>query len=70
MAGKETPNKILLEESEMPTQWYDIVADLPTRQPRYWETYPTSRWYRCASGRGLAARIGSENENEVAGAVG
>jgi tryptophan synthase beta chain len=33
MAGKETPNKILLEESEMPTQWYNIVADLPTPPP-------------------------------------
>lgn len=33
MAGKDTPNKILLEESQMPTQWYNIVADLPTPPP-------------------------------------
>ena len=25
----ETPTKILLEESEQPTQWYNVVADLP-----------------------------------------
>jgi predicted alternative tryptophan synthase beta-subunit len=25
--------KILLEESEMPTRWYNIVADLPHRHP-------------------------------------
>ena len=29
-----TPNtKILLDESEMPTRWYNIVADLPTPPP-------------------------------------
>ncbi|MEP6300319.1 MAG: pyridoxal-phosphate dependent enzyme, partial [Ilumatobacter sp.] len=33
MAGKQTPKKILLDESEMPTQWYNIVADLPTPPP-------------------------------------
>ena len=27
------PHKILLEESEMPTQWYNLVADLPTPPP-------------------------------------
>ena len=25
----EVPNKILLDESEQPTQWYNVVADLP-----------------------------------------
>jgi tryptophan synthase beta chain len=25
--------KILLDESEMPTQWYNIVADLPEPPP-------------------------------------
>ncbi len=33
MAGHDTPKKILLDESEMPTQWYNIVADLPTPPP-------------------------------------
>ncbi len=33
MAGKVTPKKILLDESEMPTQWYNLVADLPTPPP-------------------------------------
>ena len=28
-----TPKKILLEESEMPTQWYNVVADLPAPPP-------------------------------------
>ena len=27
------PNKILLEENEMPTQWYNITADLPEPMP-------------------------------------
>ena len=27
---KTSPTKILLDESEMPTQWYNVVADLPT----------------------------------------
>ena len=27
------PTKILLDESEMPTQWYNIVADLPEPPP-------------------------------------
>jgi tryptophan synthase beta chain len=31
--GKSTPTKILLDESEMPTAWYNIVADLPTPPP-------------------------------------
>ena len=29
----ETRHKILLEESEMPTQWYNVVADLPEPPP-------------------------------------
>lgn len=29
MAGKEGPYKVLLSESEMPTSWYNIQADLP-----------------------------------------
>ncbi len=33
MAGYETPHKILLDESELPTQWYNVVADLPTPPP-------------------------------------
>ena len=28
-----TATKILLDESEMPTQWYNIVADLPAPPP-------------------------------------
>lgn len=32
MASK-VPHKILLTEDEMPTQWYNIVADLPTPPP-------------------------------------
>ncbi|HEY3715987.1 MAG TPA: TrpB-like pyridoxal phosphate-dependent enzyme [Jatrophihabitantaceae bacterium] len=28
-----TPTKILLDESEMPTQWYYLIADLPTPPP-------------------------------------
>ncbi len=28
-----SPTKILLDESEMPTQWYNIVADLPEPPP-------------------------------------
>ncbi len=27
------PNKILLSEDEMPTQWYNIVPDLPAPPP-------------------------------------
>ena len=26
-------SKILLDESEMPTQWYNIIPDLPTPPP-------------------------------------
>src|SRR5487761_1985899 len=26
-------HKILLDESEMPTQWYNLIADLPTPPP-------------------------------------
>ena len=26
-------NKILLEENEIPTQWYNILADLPAAMP-------------------------------------
>jgi tryptophan synthase beta chain len=29
MAGKDGPYKVLLSESEMPTSWYNIQADLP-----------------------------------------
>lgn len=29
VAMAEVPNKILLDESEQPTQWYNVVADLP-----------------------------------------
>ena len=29
----ETPKKILLDESEIPTQWYNVVADLPEPPP-------------------------------------
>ncbi|MBI5310856.1 MAG: TrpB-like pyridoxal phosphate-dependent enzyme [Actinobacteria bacterium] len=29
----DVPHKILLDESEMPTQWYNIVADLPEPPP-------------------------------------
>ena len=28
-----TPTKIHLDESEMPTQWYNVVADLPEPPP-------------------------------------
>ena len=30
---KDTPHKILLTEDEMPTQWYNIVPDLPEPPP-------------------------------------
>ncbi|MBW8172473.1 TrpB-like pyridoxal phosphate-dependent enzyme [Ornithinimicrobium sp. Arc0846-15] len=33
MVNPETASKILLDESEMPTQWYNIVADLPVPPP-------------------------------------
>ncbi len=26
-------SKILLDESEMPTQWYNVIPDLPTPPP-------------------------------------
>ena len=29
----DTPTKILLDESEMPTQWYNVIADLPAPPP-------------------------------------
>ena len=28
-----TPTKIYLDESEMPTRWYNVVADLPKPPP-------------------------------------
>ena len=34
MAGKVTPKKILLDESEMPTQWYNIVCGPPDARRR------------------------------------
>ena len=33
MAGNQTPKKILLDESEMPTRWYNVVPDLPSPPP-------------------------------------
>src|SRR5918911_777861 len=30
---RDVPTKILLDESEMPTQWYNIVPDLPSAPP-------------------------------------
>jgi len=34
MSGSDdTYNKILLDESEMPTQWYNVIADLPVPPP-------------------------------------
>jgi tryptophan synthase beta chain len=33
MASKETPYRILLDEKEMPTSWYNIQADLPKPLP-------------------------------------
>ena len=32
-SGGTTATKILLDESEMPTQWYNLVADLPVPPP-------------------------------------
>ena len=29
----DTYTKILLDESEMPTQWYNVIADLPAPPP-------------------------------------
>ena len=29
----QTPTKIVLDESELPTQWYNVIADLPTPPP-------------------------------------
>ena len=33
MANAKDFTKILLDESEMPTQWYNLIADLPTPPP-------------------------------------
>jgi tryptophan synthase beta chain len=33
MVASPSPNKILLDESEMPTQWYNVIADLPSSPP-------------------------------------
>jgi tryptophan synthase beta chain len=33
MAATDMPHKINLEESEMPTQWYNVIADLPAPPP-------------------------------------
>jgi tryptophan synthase beta chain len=33
MTTSAVPTKILLDESEMPTQWYNLLADLPTPPP-------------------------------------
>ena len=33
MANTKDFTKILLDESEMPTQWYNLIADLPTPPP-------------------------------------
>ena len=29
----QTPTKILLDESELPTQWYNVIPDLPAPPP-------------------------------------
>jgi tryptophan synthase beta chain len=34
-AVSAVPTKILLDESEMPTQWYNVVADLPVPPPPF-----------------------------------
>jgi hypothetical protein len=31
---KMPQTKFLLDESEIPTHWYNVVADMPTRRPR------------------------------------
>jgi tryptophan synthase beta chain len=31
--ASHVPHQIHLSESEMPTQWYNLVADLPTPPP-------------------------------------
>jgi len=31
--GDGAHTKFLLDESEMPTQWYNVIADLPTPPP-------------------------------------
>ena len=31
MAGKEVPYKIYLEESELPTSWYNVRADMKNK---------------------------------------
>ena len=33
MPTAPVPTKILLDESELPTQWYNILADLPVPPP-------------------------------------
>ena len=38
--------KILLEEHEMPTRWYNIIADLP--EPPNWTSLPTTSTCRTA----------------------
>ena len=32
-SGSDTPKKILLDESELPTQWYNVIPDLPAPPP-------------------------------------
>ncbi|MFH1151339.1 MAG: TrpB-like pyridoxal phosphate-dependent enzyme [Actinomycetota bacterium] len=33
MAGKETPTRVMLMETELPTAWYNILPDLPSELP-------------------------------------
>ncbi|MBU1944706.1 MAG: TrpB-like pyridoxal phosphate-dependent enzyme [Actinobacteria bacterium] len=33
MAGKETPTRVMLTETELPTAWYNILPDLPSELP-------------------------------------
>ncbi len=47
------PRTFLLDESEMPTHWYNIVADLPTPPPPPLHPAPTNpsarkTWLRCS----------------------
>ena len=51
-----TQRRYLLDESEIPTHWYNVVADLPSHPRRRSTRAPASRsartiWRRCSRWR-------------------
>ena len=47
MSEKKIPYKIYLEENEMPTQWYNVRADMknkPAPLLRNWGMYSVMNW--------------------------